>query len=340
MVKPKKSYGFITLFLAIVSTICVYFGLTYSPNRVLKYSETGVADYKVYLKNNDFFDVPYLEKGRKYIASLIDHIDVEYNYKFEGNQSVDYKLSYYIEAYTSVLDSSSTKKVLYDKEKKLTEPKTIEFKNSSTAEIAETISINYDEYNEIIKQFVDKYGVGSSAVSNLDLKMVINLEASANGFENIILDESKIALSIPLTNLAIDMEINYDAIDNRGEKIEYNNSKLGKILFFADAALSFIFCMIFLIKAIKNKQMLEKLITPYERAKNNILFKYNNMVAQVQVFPKNVLEHIVAVTNFEDLVLISDILAKPILYKELDPKNLSWFITIDETITYIFILKK
>ena len=38
----------------------------------LKYQENNDINYKVYLKENDFFDSEYLEKGRTYITSLIE----------------------------------------------------------------------------------------------------------------------------------------------------------------------------------------------------------------------------------------------------------------------------
>ena len=39
------------------------------------YREDNSVDYKVFLKENGFFDKPYLEKNKTYITSLIDYIE-------------------------------------------------------------------------------------------------------------------------------------------------------------------------------------------------------------------------------------------------------------------------
>ena len=46
-------------------------------------------DYKVFLKENNDFETPFLEKDKKYIASLIDHIDIDYKYAFKSNYDMD-----------------------------------------------------------------------------------------------------------------------------------------------------------------------------------------------------------------------------------------------------------
>ena len=44
----------------------------------INYTEKETIDYKVYLKENDFYTEKYLGKDKAYIASLIDYIDLEY----------------------------------------------------------------------------------------------------------------------------------------------------------------------------------------------------------------------------------------------------------------------
>jgi len=47
----------------------------------LIYTENSELNYKVYLKENDFFNVRYLEKDNQYIASLIDYIEADFKYE-------------------------------------------------------------------------------------------------------------------------------------------------------------------------------------------------------------------------------------------------------------------
>ena len=77
------------------------------------YSENSNIDYKVYLRNNDFFEDDYLSKDKQYIASLIDYITAEFNYNLElSEENIKYKYLYYIDAKVEVKDKT-TLNVLY-----------------------------------------------------------------------------------------------------------------------------------------------------------------------------------------------------------------------------------
>ena len=68
--------GFVILFS--VSLLCLSKTLTKEEGKVTRYSENGNLDYKVYLKENEFYENPYLGKNMYYIASLIKNINVYY----------------------------------------------------------------------------------------------------------------------------------------------------------------------------------------------------------------------------------------------------------------------
>ena len=53
------------------------------------YKEKSTIDYKVKLKENNFYDVEYLEKDMLYVASLIDSIDIDFKYDFLSEQNID-----------------------------------------------------------------------------------------------------------------------------------------------------------------------------------------------------------------------------------------------------------
>ena len=68
----------------IVSIITLSFFLMYfnkNKKQYINYNEKSNVDYNVFLKDNDFFEDKYLRKGNQYIASLIDYINVDFNYR-------------------------------------------------------------------------------------------------------------------------------------------------------------------------------------------------------------------------------------------------------------------
>ena len=58
------------------------------------YKENNSVDYKVFLKKNNYFDMPYLEKDKTYITSLIDYVDADFIYSINFNENVSGELKY------------------------------------------------------------------------------------------------------------------------------------------------------------------------------------------------------------------------------------------------------
>ena len=74
----------------------------------IEYTEDGSIDYDVYLKENEFYDSPYLEKNQSYVASLIDKIITNFNYEIDMDaEDVNYRYSYTITSRLEIVDDSS-----------------------------------------------------------------------------------------------------------------------------------------------------------------------------------------------------------------------------------------
>ena len=69
----------IVVFFLAVSLLMVY--AKNSKAQYVRYDEKGSIDYKVQYKDNEYFDENYLDSNRQYIASLIDNINANFNYK-------------------------------------------------------------------------------------------------------------------------------------------------------------------------------------------------------------------------------------------------------------------
>ena len=85
------SYVFLIIVIMICSLSLLFLYFNKTKDYYVSYKETSYLDYKVYLKENDFFETNYLEKENQYIASLIDHINANFNYKLNiENMAIDY----------------------------------------------------------------------------------------------------------------------------------------------------------------------------------------------------------------------------------------------------------
>ena len=337
MNKIKKSHITITVLGIVLLTLFSYLGFTFKQENKFFYKEKGTIDYKVYLKTNEDYSTKYLEKNRKYIASLIDHIDVDYNYKFVGDRYMDYHCNYYVLAAARVADSSDESKLIYKKEKYILEHQTKDFFNQSEININETVSLDYEEYNQIINDFTSKYNLAGTN-NNLKLIFGINLTANDNSFETPITDTSELNLQFPLTTQTIAVSANYKDIDEKGEKVEVSSNKLWNVLFFILAIIfgALTFRMIFSL--IKAYMKYSNEMTYYEKTKLNIINKFSKFISKVDNLSNFDLYKFVDIDNFIDLINIRDCLDKPILFTEFSEIETSWFLVIDGETAYRFIL--
>ena len=90
----------ISLFVIVfaIAIFLLYGGLSNDRKMILKYTENNNINYKVYLKDNDFFDTPYIDQGKTYITSLIDYIHIDFNYNINFDNKVKSDLKYHIVA--------------------------------------------------------------------------------------------------------------------------------------------------------------------------------------------------------------------------------------------------
>ena len=92
--KTIISIACLILFIFIHSITFLVIYLNKNQNQYIKYSENSLIDYKVYLKDNDFFDTDYVTSENQYIASLIEYINTNFKYKlYFKEEEIDFNYS-------------------------------------------------------------------------------------------------------------------------------------------------------------------------------------------------------------------------------------------------------
>ena len=337
MKKVKKLNIVFAVCAIALSIFFLYLGSVFKIENKLSYSEEGNVDYKVYLKSNDDFNTPYLGKGRKYIASLIDHINIDYNYRFKGDKDMDYTCKYYIVASASVKDGGTDGKLLYEKEKYLLSDKT---KNVSGKEIAlaESVDLDYDEYNKIIEDFTSKYSLSGNS-SMLNLSMKIELTANGGGFSSPISDTSELGLTVPLTDRTVAVDVAYKEIDEKKEKIEVSPNKMWNVIFFIIGLACAAYAALVVWTLIKHYLKVKSEQSLYDKRKRDILSHYGRVISNVDEIRDISSLSFIDVDDFVDLINIRDCLDKPILFSETDGgQEMAWFVVVDNDNAYRYIL--
>ncbi len=295
--------------------------------------EEGKVNYSVYLKDNDYFEEDYLPEGKQYIASLIEYVDANFLYTFDGYDENDYEYEYSITADLVAHEKNNPKEVLYEKEFILKDIQKIDNKNPFV--INENVKINYDEYNSIINDFKSDYAL--SADSYLNVKLNVLWKAKNEIFNQKVEKENHINLMIPLSEQTIN--VNIDTKDINQDYAVQSTPKfhiLNKIYF--AAFIIFIIADVILIVTIivsylverKNKGkyllMIEKIEKQYDRA-----------IVETNSLPENI-SNVIDVDSFEELLDARENIEKPILHLKEDLQ--STFVIVDNDIMYRYIIKK
>ena len=332
----------IIVVLSILSVAFLFIYVSKSRNYSVSYQEKSNVDYKVYLKSNDFFDEKYLGLENKYIASLINYIDANFKYEISMKEkNVDYKYSYRIEALVNVSESKGSKP-LYTKTTELLKVDEKTASSKSNVTINENLNINYNQYNDLIKQFVSIYKL-NDINSTLTVSMYIDVVGSCEDFESDSNNESVISLVIPLTTRTVGIDINNNLVEASDNVIVCNDSSPLTVLYAIVAVLILAVDGYFIYKMIKYiihtrtaetiydielKRILNYYHSYIQRIRNNIDLKNGDMLQiDNDVIYKGC--QYFKLESFNDMLEIRDSLNAPILMSTNDTNTATYFIILD-----------
>ena len=307
--------------------------------KLYSYNYNSNLNYKVYLKNNQFFTSPYIGMNKQYITSLIDHIDVDAVYNFQSTEELDYSYNYEIVA---------TAKGLYQN----TEGEDVEVwskaypianqGNQSGSGKAFTINknvqLNYNEYNDIMTDFRNQFGLSIDA--RVDLSMKINITAGLKGTSEKGLQSSNtMTLEIPLLQQTLNIKPNY--VNSGGDTIykeASENAEMNIPLLAFGVVLLVISLVVF--KILVKSLLVVTRKSEYVLALNKILKEYADIIAETHNMPDLDKYDVINVKNFNDLVDVEEELHSPILYFEVKENVESVFVIVNNTTAYKFTLRE
>ncbi len=303
------------------------------------YTYNSNLNYKVYLKDNSYFTTPYIGMNKQYITSLIDHINVDATYVFESTEDLDYSYNYEIVA---------TARGLYQN----TEGKDVEIWSKAypvanqanqtgsgkTFTINKNVNLDYEQYNKIMTDFRNQYGLSIDA--RVDLSMVVNITAGLHGAtEKGLKETNTMTLEIPLLQQTINIKPNYV---NHGSNTIYKSASDQADINVPIVILS---AVVLIITLVAFKVLVKSLLavtrkSEYVLALNKILKEYGDIIAETHNMPDIDKYDIINVKNFNDLVDVEEELHSPILYFEVREDYESVFVIISGNTLYKFTLRE
>lgn len=327
-----------TIFFSVSGYINVKYGKNNFIDVTVNYSEKSSIDYKVYLKENDFFEVKYLEKNKTYIASLIDYVDVDFDYYIYFDEPLTGEYDYYIKGVINANQANNGNGNYLSKEVVLSDTTTKGFVNEKSLNVKQSVRIDYEKYNKILQEFKTKYAI------NIDGEMIVSLEIvnrlTGEKLTRDITKVSSVPLSIPLTSQTIEIPITSNDLSNKGillsDKVESDD-----LVYFISKAVGYVFFVIsaiFIYLLIKYGVLRAKVVSEYHKKLKKILKVYDGILVNVESSPKVSKEKTINVKSFDELIDAHSEVRRPINFSE--NKRGATFTLLNEGNAWVYFLKR
>lgn len=329
----------VILFLSLVVTSYIFINksIVIQEAKNVSYEEHGNADYKVFLKDNIYYEDKYLDKNMSYIANLIDYISVDYNYNFKADTLFDGEYSYKIRADLEILNAEN-KTLFFTKKYDLIKEKTFTIENQNEYNIVENIKIDYDHYNSLANGFKSSYGVDTE--SNLIIYLDIYRNIDQNSINNPNINgNGTIKLTIPLSEKAINIKMDSMEINNKNVITSLDDYYLEDIKYLIIGIISLIVSLYLFIKIVKRLSRLSISPTDYDKTLKKILNQYDRLIVTTSSMPNLEKNNIIKLKEFVELLDAKDNLHKPIFFIEVTPHQKAYFFIQDDDKIILFTLK-
>ena len=306
----------------------------------IEYTEQGDIDYKVFLKENNFFEEEWIGKDQSYVASLIDSIVADFEYELKmGVDNIAYDYSYSIFAQLIISDKDSGEPI-YDPVYELVPEKKVSQNGSHRLKITETAVVDYVSFNELATEFTETYGLDHS-ISTLLVTMKVNVISKCESFEENSNNSYSISMLVPLVSSTNTVNIQTTTSVPAGESkvlayVGALNQNLFKLICIVAAAL----CALQIIGVIVFAYLTRNEDIRYEAKIKRILSNYRSFIQVITNEFDTDGYQILTLGSFNEMLSIRDTIQSPVLMNENEDKTCTRFLVPTATkILYVFDIK-
>ena len=262
------------------------------------------------MKQNDFYDNNYLGKDMVYVASLIDKIDVDFNYIFKIDEKSNIDFEYDIVGKLVISDKSKGK-VFFEKEYILLENTHDSMTENGLHQIKKSVDIDYGKYNNLANQFRSKYGVDASC--NLIVYLNIH-EKSSSDNKFVLNNNSDMSLTIPLSEKAINIIMDYNEVNRTSKLVRDKKFVITNYLYVVLGGICSILLIVSFVKFIKLLLSIREKVCKYDKYINRLLREYDRLIVETVSQPSLENKNVVKILKFQELLDVRDNLKLPIKY--------------------------
>lgn len=346
-ISRKRYYGYrdrLMVRVMLLFIVCIiflssfYYGINLKTDRVYSYKSTGDVDYKVYLKDNDYYNVSSLSKNMQYISGLIDYFDVDFSYRLNFNSRSNYSYSYYVVGDLYIYEGTSKDKLLYKKNFNVVNPTTVSNQVGSNIAIDLNRKIDYNVYDSIAKSFSNQYGLVTNS------EMVFSLHVNVDTNNSLLTDKFHIegtsTMSVPLNSKTIGVNIDNSGSNKNERYVNSSTSECINLFLLSVTFISFVLMILIIVSIVKFIYNTRNMKSTYQVMLDKILREYDRAIinAKSDYIIKNA-DNFIDVSSFMELMDVHDNLDLPILYIEIAKGHKVWFIINSREGVYRYVLK-
>ena len=290
------------------------------------YTQNGMFDFTVNLKNNSVYNKTSIKPGQGTIfKSIVDDINGSFIYSYRGDEAAETTGEYYLTA--------QLKTDLWEKNYVIISRSNFS-SNKKTAGFNFVFPVNVTFYEAIIAEIDKEIGIKAK---NPTLNIKCNIVVSSQTSKGYIYDSFSPSINVSLGTSIIEFGgdlSQYDASSiTREEKVFLQGVIDNRNTWFA---LSILFTAILIGFLLVTDDVAEK-YDKTEKLVNKIKKKYGEWIVEVEKLPERAIgSEIINVKSLEDLIKTSEELGKPVVYSTTDGEHT--FQVFDDDIHYTYVL--
>ena len=334
----KKNFILYVIVMVVFSCLAylfIYDGFNTRTRINVNYVVNPDIKYNVYLKDNDIYDSKILGMNKNYITNLVDYIDIDFDY---GIQYDNYVTGYYFYSVDAVVFAyeDDINNSLWEKEFTLLDNKVsvIDSNKIDNIKVNDKFRINYNEYRDIINNFIKEYDMDISGYLMVDIN--VNTMIDFTNLSNSVDDKKTVKIIIPLTDDSFKINIANDenVIDNY---YDFTTGKEVNYLFLVFGALSLPIVVSLLIVIVHEMLMVKNKQDEYSIKLDKILKENDNIIVNVKKFYNKKKYNIIYVSSFDELMDVYNRVHNLINYKRNNDNAM--FMIMDKENAWVYILK-
>ena len=326
------------IILAIAVLVTAIVSVQLKKKYYIHYTERGSIDYNVFLKDNEFYDETYIGQGQSYVASIIDRIIANFNYRIDmDTKDVNYRYSYKITSKLEILDDLSNVAIFQPEEVLVSEQNKIQ-SSSDRLEINEIVVIDYDEYNSLASKFLETYDLLSETTSHIIVKLEVDVLSDCDAFSGSAVDTYTSELRIPLTTKTVNIKMTSSVPDEASRMIACARGVGSEVFATTAIVLGVIDALLIAVLAAFIYLTRTPDITYTARVKK-IVSQYKSYIQRINNMFETAGYQVIYVNTFDEMLEIRDTIQAPILMHENEDLTCCKFIIpTDSKLLYVYLI--